>query len=338
MDRIQIERILCPTDHSEFSARARGHAIALARWFAAELTLLRVVPDVMATPGGPDLPVPVLASPAFRDQAADELAAFAEPAVAARLPVRTLLRDGDPWRVIVHEAAELPADLIVMGTHGRSGFEHLLLGSVTEKVLRRSPCPVLTVCQADGTSLRDPVPFRRILCAVDLGPGSAATVAMAAALAERGGASLMLFHAIEGLPEPGRHPYLVVPEVGALQEGLEATSMKQLRRLVPDAVRQRVAVEERVAVGRAHRQVLRLASEQAADLIVLGVSLHGAIQHLLFGSTCEHVVRAATCPVLSARPLRAAPASDPAGLPDPEESPRARGRTAAPRRRRRNAA
>lgn len=315
MDPIRIDRIVCPTDHSAFSSRALGHAIALTRWFGAELTVLRVVPDVLPTPGGPDLPVPVLTSPALRYEAADELAAFAEPAIAARLPVRTVLRDGDPWREIVREAETLPADLIVMGTHGRSGFEHLLLGSVTEKVLRRAPCPVLTVCRSEGHSVRDPAPFQRILCAVDLGPGSAHTVATAAALADRSGARLTLLHAIEGLPEPGRHPYLVVPEVGALQERLEATSLEQLRRLVSRDLRDRVHIEERVAVGRAHRQVLRLATEQPTDLIVLGAHVHGAIEHLLFGSTSEHVVRAATCPVLVTRPFRAAPASGPAAPP-----------------------
>jgi nucleotide-binding universal stress UspA family protein len=312
MDPIRIDRIICPTDHSEFSGRALGHAIALTRWFGAELTVLRVVPDVLPTPGGPDLPVPVLTSPALRDEAADELAAFAEPAIAAGLPVRTLLRDGDPWREIVHEAEALPADLVVMGTHGRSGFEHLLLGSVTEKVLRRAPCPVMTVCREEGRSVRDPARYRRILCAVDLGPGSGHTVATASALADRSRASLTLLHAIEGLPEPGRHPYLAVPEVGALQEKLEATAREQLQRLVPRDLRDRVEVEERVAVGRAHRQVLRLAAEQPADLIVLGAYVHGAIEHLLFGSTSEHVVRAAGCPVLVTRPFRAAPASDPA--------------------------
>ena len=74
-----------------------------------------------------------------------ELAQFVEPFLGEGVPIETRVVEGDPWRVIRDEALALPADLLVMGTHGRSGFEHLLLGSVTEKVLRRAPCPVLTL-------------------------------------------------------------------------------------------------------------------------------------------------------------------------------------------------
>jgi nucleotide-binding universal stress UspA family protein len=339
MARFPLEHVLCPTDHSDFSERALGYAIALCRFSGAQLSVLRVIPDVMPTPGGPDLPVTALASPALREEAERDLGRFSQPAIDAGIPVRTVLREGDPWREIVHEAGALPADLIVMGTHGRSGFEHLLLGSVTEKVLRRATCPVLTVCH--GGEPAAPAPFRRVLAATDLLPGSEHTLEIAQAIAESSGATLTIVHAIESLPEPGLHPYLVVPELAALRAQLEQDARERLARAVSDEARERLAIETRVVVGSARREVLRLAAELQADLVVLGTHAQGPIGHLLFGSTCEQVVRAAPCPVLAVRPVNPAGATSQAGLPDLEGRSRSRGRSAAarrPLRRRRRAA
>jgi nucleotide-binding universal stress UspA family protein len=339
MPRFSVEHVLCPTDHSDFSERALRHAIALCRWFGAQLSVLRVIPDVMPTPGGPDLPVTALASPALREEAEADLGRFAQPAIDAAIPVRTVLREGEPWREILHEAGALPADLIVMGTHGRSGFEHLLLGSVTEKVLRRATCPVLTVCRSGEPA--PGLPFRHVLVATDLLPGSEHTLRLAEAIAESADARLSLVHAIENLPEPGLHPYLVVPELAALRAQLEQHARERLARAVPDELRAHLRIDEHIVVGRARREILRLAAELQADLVVLGTHAHGPLGHLLFGSTCEQVVRAAPCPVLAVRPFNPAGATSQANLPDPEGRARSRTRSAAarrPLRRRRRAA
>jgi len=94
------------------------------------------------------------------------------------VPIETRLEEGDVSRQIQAVAEGLSADLVVIGTHGRGGFEHLLLGSVTEKVLRRAPCPVPTVGSADAISSARPL-FHRILCATDLRSGANATLDMA---------------------------------------------------------------------------------------------------------------------------------------------------------------
>lgn len=338
MASFSLEHVLCPTDHSDFSARALRHALALCRWFGAQLSVLRVIPDVMPTPGGPDLPVTALASPVLRDEAERELSLFAQPAIDAGVPVRTVLREGEPWREILHEAAGLPADLVVMGTHGRSGFEHLLLGSVTEKVVRRATCPVLTVCRVGEPTVG--LPFLRVLCATDLQPGSEHTLAVAEAIAESSGAKLTIVHCIESFPEPGLHPYLVVPELHALRAQLDQDARERLAALVPEEKRKQLGTDVRVVVGSARREVLRLAEELRASLVVLGTHA-GTIGHLLFGSTCEQVVRAAPCPVLTVRPLNPASATGRVEPPEPEGRSRPHGRHAAarrPLRRRRRAA
>src|SRR5262245_53098426 len=165
--RIQIERVLCPVDFSDFSARALARACDVAAWFDARVTVVHVCPNLI--PGGletPRFPVPAETMRAGREQSREELARFTEPFLTREVPLVTEVWEGEAWRAILEEAASLPADLVVMGTHGRTGFEHLLLGSVTEKVLRRAGCPVLVVGAEGSASV--PGLFRRILCAVDL--------------------------------------------------------------------------------------------------------------------------------------------------------------------------
>ena len=102
---------------------------------------------------------------------------------------------GQPAAQILVRSVDAESDLIVMGTHGASGFEHLLLGSVTEKVLRRARCPVLTVPpHAQATST---LPFRRLLCAIDFSDSSLRGLELACSLAKESNAALTLLHVVE---------------------------------------------------------------------------------------------------------------------------------------------
>jgi len=139
---ITLERILVPTDFSECSETARSYAAELAKRFTSELHLLHVVAP-MALPGyvGP-IPEQLLHPEEGARQALEQ---WSEPAFEdAKDVVRTVIT-GTPFVEIVRCAREQDVDLIVMGTHGRSGVTHMLIGSVTEKVVRKAPCPVLTV-------------------------------------------------------------------------------------------------------------------------------------------------------------------------------------------------
>jgi nucleotide-binding universal stress UspA family protein len=185
-----------------------------------------------------------------------------------------------------------------MGTHGRSGFEHLLLGSVTEKVLRRAPCPVLTVGHVSPRPRTGPL-FRRILCAADLTAASERTLDMALSLASENDARIMALHVVESLPgEKGARLYLAVPEIGPLRRDLVEQARERLRQAVPDAARDFCNVSERVETGSAWSEILRVAEEIDADLIVMGAHARGVVARMFFGSTSSHVVRRATCPVL----------------------------------------
>jgi len=304
-----IGDILCPTDFSVFSSRALRHAVALARQFEARLEVVHVIANSRPYTGGaPYFGVPVVATATLREHAEAEMRRFVAPAALARVPVKTEVREGEPWREVLAVAEELPADLVVMGTHGSSGLERLFLGSVAEKLLWRLPCPVLTVCHEEGRTWEAPGLVRRILCATDLRESSSDTVAFALSLAAKNGAEMMLLHVVEGFPETGEHLYLAVPEIGPLRQELERIARERLHQAVPpDAARFGVKIEERVTTGRAYEEILRIASEKRADLVVVGPPAHGAIGRLLLGSTSHHVVREATCPVLTVRPLATTP-------------------------------
>jgi nucleotide-binding universal stress UspA family protein len=294
--RIEIDRILCPVDFSEFSGPALQLAVRLGNWFGARVEVLHVL-------SVPSLAVPAGLGPAYvpsvgaleREEATQALADLVAPFTGA-VPIETKVLEGDAWRVIQEEAEALPAGLLVIGTHGRSGFEHLLLGSVTEKVLRRSPCPVLTVGHEAVSAPSDPL-FRRILCATALTQASEHTLDVALSLGAENQARITLLHVMETLPgDAGSGLYFSVPD--ALRSDLVVEARAQLRRAVPDAARSLCGVSERVESGSPWKGILRVAKEMDADLIVMGAHTGGAVGRMFFGSTASHVVRAARCPVL----------------------------------------
>lgn len=144
---ILLRRILVPVDFSKFSDNALRYAAAFGEKFGAELHLFHVVQDLaLFMPDAVAVVPPVL--PPVEEFMAAAQAAFERTVDELKLPplnIHKIVREGTPFYEIVRYAKEADVDLIVMGTHGRSGLVHVLLGSVTERVIRKAPCPVLTV-------------------------------------------------------------------------------------------------------------------------------------------------------------------------------------------------
>jgi len=196
---IEFQRILCPIDFSDYSRHALDHAATLARWYDSTITVLYVhpiVPIAASAPGAPAFP-PLVATDRDRDQLLESMQGFARGASDGGVPMTCEIIEGTAAAVILARAEELPADLIVLGTHGRSGFERLVLGSVTEKVLRKSSCPVLSVPpRVHGVAHRPPL-FTRILCAVDFSDCSVSALAYAMSIAQEADAHLTVLHVME---------------------------------------------------------------------------------------------------------------------------------------------
>ena len=292
---IELRRILCPSDFSGYSGRALQQALRIAARHGATVVALHVIPTSLPAPGraGP-LTNPALLDPDIHQRTAEELRRVAARA-GAHSPVEVEVREGSPARVILQRAAELPADLVVLGSHGRGGFEKWVLGSVTERVLRKARCPVLTV-PARGTLPSGPALFGTVLWATDFSAPATAALDYAVALAGADRSRLLLVHVTAHEPEPrgpGAPPDLATE--------LQQRAREWLRAAVPDDVRRRLPVEEIVTSGRAHREIVRIAAETGTELIVMGAQGADALEEVIFGSTAQRVVRSASCPVLTVR-------------------------------------
>lgn len=303
MASASIRRILCPIDTSDPSAKALRHAVDFARWSAASLTVLHVSAPAYAT--APEL-LPIVLDRRTEDteQAVQKwMEAQFRSIDRAGVCVQLITRIGAPARGIVACAAQLPADLIVVGTHGASGFERLVLGSVAERVLRTAPCPVLTVPPHEAGTSR--LPFEHVLCAIDFSECSLAALEYAMAAAAGSGAVLTLAHVIEWpwaeppAPVLGELPFMEAAALAEFRQQRERQATKHLAELVPQTLAE--SCRTRISHGRAHAEVLKLAADERADLIVLGVHGRNPLDMAVFGSTTHQVVRHATCPVLTVR-------------------------------------
>jgi nucleotide-binding universal stress UspA family protein len=145
MDKAKIRRILVPTDFSDAASEAVQAAMVLARSFDAGIELLHVMATVSLLPPPMEVvPFSVL-MPELSKKVKERLTEEAQRVQAAGIPCDTHSREGSPHLEIIKRSQEMGADLIVMGTHGHGGLAHAVLGSVTERVLHKSRCPVLVV-------------------------------------------------------------------------------------------------------------------------------------------------------------------------------------------------
>ena len=300
---IEFKQVICPVDFSESSVRALAYATALARWYDAHLTVLHVVPTFEPMQVRGDLGDPVrVVTPMPREQVLAEMSRSLN--LAAVSPRATPIAEaGDPQVTIIDQAISTKADLIVMGTHGRRGFKRLLLGSVTEAILREAPCPVLTVPPHAHAGVSEAVTFKRILCPIDFSPSSLQALGFAVDLARQADGRVTLLHVIEWVAEeePRASTHFNVPEY---RRFMVEDAQERLRSLVAEESRTWVEIDDVVAFGRAYREILRAAETKPADLIVMGAQGRGGIGLALFGSTTQQIVRGSTCPVLTVRGLQ----------------------------------
>jgi nucleotide-binding universal stress UspA family protein len=293
---IRFDRIVFPTDFSDCSDHALSYAVFLANRFEGELHMLHALVLHGEDPANPDHRFPEMHALLGRleEVAHSELGRVAEREELAVLTVRQEQRRGfDPGGVILDYAQEIDAELIVMGTHGRRGARRLLLGSVAEDVLRRSPIPTLFVRQSgDRTHLET---LDTLLVPVDFSATSKGVVRWAASLAQSLQARLRLLHVIE-IP--------VLPSVYGQPIPIDMTD---LRRRSLDAL-ERLAVETGVAgegtdflvsTGLPATEIAAEAERLEAGMIVMPPRSHGRLEHFLAGRTTDLVMRTAPCPVLT---------------------------------------
>jgi len=301
---VSLDRILCPVDLSDCSLHALAHAAAIAAWYESRLAVMHVLVTAPVLGAPPSFGASTIPSTAVdeADRAAhlEALQQFIARAVGDS-PLETTLVDGpDPRHEILAQARAFDANLLVMGTHGRTGVDHVLLGSVTEKVLRKASCPVLVVPRDAGTTARpNEPPFKRILCPVDFSESSIRALAYAFDLAEEADARISLLHVVEVPRELSEFPFTGDLDLDRIRVRAESKYAGRLGDLVPPEAQDYCSVAIQVSEGRAHREILRVAANGQSDLIVMGVQGRGAVDLALFGSNTHSVIRGSRCPVLT---------------------------------------
>lgn len=298
---LNVHRILVPTDFSPLADMALDYALRLADRHRASLHLLHAVVLHADDPNDPAHHFP------DADEIRSRLEEIAERRMTSRLAERAVpdvevtriqRRGISTAPVILEYASEVDVDLIVMSTHGRRGLGHVLLGSVTEEVVRLSSCPVLTIRGRTPEAL--PAAPQDVLVPVDFSGHSARAVAHAKAICGAYGATLHLVHVFERPVHPeiyvGGSP-IEFPGFASvrdrLQEALESVGQEAPGPAVPIAVH--------VVEGRAVPSILELADEVEPDLIVIATHGLSGLAHALLGSVSEKVVRRAPCPVLTVK-------------------------------------
>jgi nucleotide-binding universal stress UspA family protein len=228
------------------------------------------------------------------------IAALRHAAETEGVSLRVSVQHGDPAGVIVLHANARAFDLVIVGTHQRVGMDRLRDGSIAERVIQRVTSPVLIVpaVENDGGKVTVP-PFGRIVCATDFESASTAALDMALPIAQKAGGRLTLVHVIDGVSPESTTRYawhFSVPEYHRL---LAEDAWRRLQETIPHEARQSGSVHARVVTGTPSDEIVRIADEARADLIVLGVTSRGAIGRRLIGSTAARVMRRAACAVLA---------------------------------------
>lgn len=299
---LNVRRILYPTDFSETAKQALNHALFLAEQFEAELHMLHAVILHESDPSDPEhhFPEPSDILGQLFEIADTEMAQIVEANKAKTFTLKEVkIRGYSAGEVILDYAGENDIDLIVMGTHGRRGPARMFLGSVAEEVVRRADCPVLTLRNREEAHGGEAM--ERILVPIDFSEHSKQALSYAREIAALYGGRLQLLHAIE---EPV-YPYFYVPAGGfsvskQLEELREKTDTA-LDRLLDESTGPEVPFDKYVVTGRPAVEIARFAEEEASDMIVIATHGLSGLERLLLGSTAEHIVRLAPCPVFTVK-------------------------------------
>ncbi len=284
MEKFQPKLILCPTDFSATATLALKFGKMISSGFAARILVLfaeRYEAPPYFTPSQENRLIKSWER--SRKAAAAHLTRYVMDIFGEGVQVDSLVTEDRPDQAILKTAAGRQADLIVMGTHGRSGWSRIMLGSVAERVLREADRPVLTV----GFGLKKfetaPLSLKKIICPVNYSPVSRKALDHAAATAERFAAELTVIHALEPSSVPQR----------------DREEKDRLCAWIPHELRPKCTFQEVIRRGNAAEQIIDLAASMEADLIVLGAQHKPFSDSTVIGTTTVNVTRHSPCPVLT---------------------------------------
>ncbi len=290
---VTIKKILCPVDFFPASDAAVDYAAGLASNYNAEVHLLHVITPVAG--GFYEFPIDTTEiMKSLEDKSAQEMEKLAAKVRMAGIIVRTEVRMGNVYDEIKSAIEAVTPELIVMGTHGRRGVERWFMGSTTEKLLRHSPVPLVTISAPGEKSFAAPR-FRRIMVTTDFSDGTPDALAYAFSVAQENESRVTLLHVVHDVSVDVSDKY---------RESLLGGVRKQLEDMVPAEAKNWCDVVARVETGVPYRIILRTLEDEKIDLLVMNIHGKGMLDRALLGSTAERVVRAASCPVMLIPPMK----------------------------------
>lgn len=284
-----FKNILLATDFSPASGRALEYAASLARRYGSAIYLTHII-----SLDGYPLMAPEFAASSLQKmhvEAEENLRKLLKSGLLIALPFKAVIQEGNLWPSLEEVIKKYEIDLLVVGTRGAGAARKVLIGSGAEEIFRKAKIPVLTVGPSTSTDPPYEVEFKNILFATDFGKSADREAEYALSLAQEHCSRLRLVHVFP-------HPEAYGESVLALEK---QNSMAQLRELVPTQTELRCKLDFEVPVGEPVEQILRIAQETKADLIVMGAkprkNLAGNVPH----TKAYRVVCGAPCPVLTVR-------------------------------------
>lgn len=291
-----IKQVLFATDFSACADRAMGYALALAGAWKAELSVVTVLEFY---PGmDPDYTVNKVYLDHLRAEANRQLVAVQARAKAAGLPVTTRIEVGIPSQALHAVAQTIGADLLVVGTHGRTGLEHVLIGSTAERVVRVSPCPVLAVKADKGEAgAAATTTIKRIVVPIDLSTCSLDALEYAVQFAKPLGAAITVLHTMEPVAYGLDFSLSHAKEWKEQRDYLE----KRLSVLSVCVTAHGVQADHVLKPGLPADSIASYVTQQGFDVMIMGTHGRRGISHVLLGSIAGAMLRHAPCPVLTVR-------------------------------------
>ncbi len=290
---MQIKVILCPVDFSEFSVAAYCYALSVAEHYRAKVICLHVV-ELQKYPyadyGAYETDFAKFCH-AISEGGEHQLREFVKRHTGNSAQPQIAVQQGNASDSILSFAQSQNIELIVMGTHGRRGFDRIVLGSTTDRVMRRAACPVLVVSNPSHIAMCTAPDGRhrleRIVCCTDFSDNSSRAVDYAVSVAAEYGAELTMLHVAENTPELSK------------VEAMIASRSEQMNKLIPESKRQNLCLKTQVRFGTPFEEINRHASETQASMIIMTARGGDALDRAIFGSTTYRVIQFGPCPVLA---------------------------------------
>jgi nucleotide-binding universal stress UspA family protein len=295
-EKLNLSKVVIATDFSPLSKTAVAAAAAWVKRIGAELHLIYVLPTEAPIAGIAGVSL-IMPEQEVARNARARLRRYAHSLSFEATKENIHTPQGYPYEEICRLARTDKMDLIVIATHGWTGFKYLLLGSNAERVVRFAPCPVLVMRSHQGDQQAKSAKIRKIIVGVDFSELSREGLTYAAALARRFDADLVLLHSVD-LRYYSTSPESMVHDFPELLEVAQHIARDQMAELVRQTDRQGRPVKSILEFGHAGDRIVNCATESGADLIVISTHGRTGLKRALLGSTAEYVVRHASCPVL----------------------------------------